>query len=214
MSGMTAPTRDWRKWHARYDDPASSLSRRLTVVRRRVDGLLADGHVRTILSLCAGDGRDLIPVLAECPPELRARATIVELDPTLAATARRQAAEASLDMAVMVGDAGLTDTWREVPPVDLLMLCGIFGNVSQDDIHAAVDATPALLTPGGAVIWTRGHRGDAADLRPRIRQWFAEAGLEEVAYDEEEVGYGVGVHRVTARAAVGAMPERLFSFVP
>jgi hypothetical protein len=210
---MTAPNRDWRKWHGGYDDPTSSLSRRLAVVRRRVDELLATGRVRTVLSLCAGDGRDLIPVLADRPPALRPRATIVELDATLSAAARRQAAEASVVVTVIVGDAGLPDTWRDVPPVDLLMLCGIFGNVSQDDIHATVDATPALLTPGGAVIWTRGHRPGAADLRPRVRQWFAEAGLEELAYDEEDVGYGVGVHRVAAPAAAGAVPERLFSFV-
>lgn len=53
-------------------------------------------------------------------------------------------------------------------PVDLLMLCGIFGNVSEQGIKATVSGTPALLRDGGAVIWTRGATDP--DLRPAIRQ--------------------------------------------
>ena len=98
-------------------------------------------------------------------------------------------------------------------PVDLLLLCGIFGNVPDEDIRRIVAAVPLLLAPGGIVIWTRG-RCDGPDLRPAVRAWFRKAGLSEIAYDEEAEGYGVGVARAgddAPRAA--AIPDPLFTFV-
>ncbi len=53
---------DWVGWHARYDDPDSIQSLRLVVVRRRVgEALDALGSAPRVLSLCAGDGHDLLP---------------------------------------------------------------------------------------------------------------------------------------------------------
>ena len=47
-------------------------------------------------------------------------------------------------------------------PVDVLLLVGIFGNVSDVDIETTIRAVPRLCTNGAIVIWTR-HR------RPRRR---------------------------------------------
>lgn len=204
---------DWHAWHDRYVDPDSSLSRRLAVVRRRIDEALSRGGVETVLSLCAGDGRDVIPVLATRAVGERPQVTLVELDRVLAESARQRAAQVAVDVTVIAGDAGLRRTWGDVPPVDLLLLCGIFGNISHDDIRTTIQSVPALLHDGGTVIWTRGNRGDGVDLRPQVRQWFADAGFEEVGYDEEAIGYGVAVHRRTDQAPLAGVPERLFSFV-
>jgi hypothetical protein len=58
---------DWQAWHEKYDDPASSLARRLRVVQARIREALdacPPGRVR-VVSLCAGQGRDLLEVLGE-----------------------------------------------------------------------------------------------------------------------------------------------------
>lgn len=58
--------RDWLGWHDAHDDPASSLARRLEVVKCRL-GQALDSLTTTrpeLLSLCSGDGRDVIAVLA------------------------------------------------------------------------------------------------------------------------------------------------------
>jgi hypothetical protein len=57
--------KEWRHWHNAYDDPQSSLFRRLDVVRARLARALdmAENPVLRLLSLCAGEGRDVIPVL-------------------------------------------------------------------------------------------------------------------------------------------------------
>ena len=170
---------DWVAWHGSYAQ-TGSLARRLAVVRARIGETLDatdDGQIR-ILSLCAGDGRDVLSELA-ARPWLRARTTLVELDEQLAATARRASSQlAGAD--VRRGDAGDVATFADVLPVDLLLLCGIFGNISTDDIQATIGAVPSMLAIGGTVIWTRGWFAHE-DLRPMIRRWFTEAGLTEVA---------------------------------
>ncbi len=105
--------RDWGEWYDEYDDPASSLSRRLADVRRLLaadlDARAAAGQrsVR-LLSLCAGDGRDTIPVLA-ARPDLDVDACLVELDPVLADAARAAATAAGVEVDVRTADAGAFD---------------------------------------------------------------------------------------------------------
>ena len=92
---------DWVGWHARYDDPDSTQSRRLVVVRRRVgEALDALGTQARVLSLCAGDGRDLLPELA-ARPRLAPDVLIVERDETLAGQARSAAAALGVDRVVV-----------------------------------------------------------------------------------------------------------------
>jgi hypothetical protein len=59
--------RDWVEWHRDYDDPGSLLPRRLELVqghlRAELDGAPA-GEFR-LISLCAGQGRDVSAQLVE-----------------------------------------------------------------------------------------------------------------------------------------------------
>lgn len=208
--------KDWLAWHRDYDDPSSDLSRRLVVVRRRVgESLDALGpRARAVLSLCAGEGRDLIPELA-LRPHLSPAVLLVEANVELVDAARNAAADAGIaNVRVRCADAGLLASFSDVLPVDLLLLCGIFGNVGEQDIRRTLGAVPALLRPGGRMIWTRGGFGEV-DLRPSVRRWVADAGLEELAYDGEPgEPHGVGL-ALLARppAADAALPERLFTFL-
>ncbi len=134
----------------------------------------------------AGDGRDTLPVLAAS--DRRVDACLVELDPALVDRARRTALAARLDLDVRNGDAGARATFADRLPVDVLMLCGVFGNVTDDDVKHTVRAARSMLAPGGAVIWTRGSRvQDDATLQADdpalwVRGLFWAAGFEEVAF--------------------------------
>ncbi len=166
-----------------------------------------------LLSLCSGDGRDVLPELARSGRET-APTLLVEQDETLADDARATADRLRLtQVTVIAGDAGDMTTFASVLPVDLLMLCGIFGNLAERDVAATIEATPSMLRPGGTVIWTRGSR--QPDLRPVIRQWFVDAGFRETAFDSEPHGFGVGVAQLVQPPA-GAdrpLPRRLFTFL-
>jgi hypothetical protein len=199
---------DWVEWHTAYESD-TPLARRLVAVQEQVALALtraAPGPVR-LLSLCAGEGRDVLPVLTRHPRGGDVVGRLVERDPRLCA---RAAAAAAPGVAVVAGDAGTTAACVGAAPADLLLLCGIFGNVSDDDVRRTVEAVPALLAAGGTVIWTR-HIG-APDLTPRLRAWCAAAGVTETAFvTGDRWSVGAGVRRAAPEEL--AVDERLFTFV-
>jgi hypothetical protein len=214
-------SRDWHEWYRDYDDPASSLSQRLAVVRSQLASLLeaaAPGPVR-LLSLCAGDGRDTLPVIAAAPG-LSVSAVLVDLDAGLADSARQSAAGLRLARVdVRTADAGDTSCAAGGVPADVVMACGIFGNITDADIARTVDTLPSMLAPGGAVVWTRGHRvpGDptsSPDPAELVRSRFATAGFDEVAFVRpEERSFRVGVHRWPGPSPDFRPGVRMFTFV-
>ena len=189
----------WQHWHEQYAEEDNSLTRRLSIVRCHIATWLersAAADERRVLSLCAGDGRDVLSVLADRRPR-SVSAVLVELDAGLARSARQRADDARLRaVEVRNADAGEAVASAGAVPADLVMLCGIFGNVNDDDVHRTVAAVPQLAASGATVIWTRSRR--APDLTPRIREWFADVGCEEVAFNApaDEI-FSVGVHRFT-----------------
>jgi SAM-dependent methyltransferase len=205
--------KDWLAWHDAYDRPGSQLSRRLAAVQDRVRIALdtsPPGPLR-VISLCAGQGRDLIEVLADHPRRDAATALLVELDARNVAYARTAAARAGLGrVEVREADAAALDEYAALVPADLVLLCGIFGNVTPADIARTVAHAPQLTATGGMVIWTR-HRDDP-DLVPRICDWFVDAGFAQIWVSAKDDGYGVGVHRHTGAPPPLERGVRLFSF--
>jgi hypothetical protein len=209
----------WVRWHDAYEDPASPLSVRLRLVQEAVRDVLdraAPGPL-PVVSMCAGQGRDVIDVVATHPRRADVRAVLVELDPGLAAFARDRAAAAGLERAVTVveGDASLSRLYSDAGavPAALVLACGVFGNISDDDVAATVAALPSFCAPGAEVIWTR-HR-KAPDLTPAIRSWFARAGFEEVSFEAPPGPYvlSVGRNRLTTVPPPFDPAAHLFDFV-
>ncbi|MEV0582796.1 SAM-dependent methyltransferase [Nonomuraea sp. NPDC050310] len=205
---------DWHGWHHEYDRPGSVLAARLEVVRERLRLALDEappGPLR-VISLCAGQGRDLLGVLPDHPRRDDVRALLVELDPENTARARSAAESARLrGVEVVTGDAALTDHYLVTAPADVVLICGVFGNISDEDIRRTVGFVPQLCAPGGTVIWTR-HRGEP-DRVPLICRWFEELGFERVWTSDPGLGFGVGVHRFEGKPEPLAPGERLFTFV-
>jgi hypothetical protein len=207
--------RDWLEWHQDYDDPSSLLSRRLGLVQGHLRAELEHapaGDIR-LISLCAGQGRDVIGVLAGHPRRGEVRARLVELDERNVAVARQAAKAAGLDgVEILQGDAGTTDACAGAVPARIVVACGIFGNISADDIQATVAALPSLCEPDALVLWTRHRR--PPDLTPAIRSWFGEAGFREEAFDISQDGFmAVGAHRLTDKPVALTPGQRLFTFV-
>ena len=167
------------------------------------------GPIR-LLSLCAGEARDVAPVVAAHPRGTDVVGRLVELDPQLCARTRA-AVPAAIE--VVEADAGSTSSCVGAAPADVLLLCGIFGNVPDADIATTIAALPALLAPGGTVIWTRHTR--PPDLTPSIRTWLADVGAEEVAFvSAPPPGWSVGAAVARAPSVTLVPEQRLFAFRP
>jgi hypothetical protein len=113
---------------------------------------------------------------------------------------------------VVVGDAAALENYAGAVPADLVLVCGVFGNISDDDIRQTVLALPQLCSLAATVVWTR-HRVDP-DLTPTIRRWFAEAGFDEVAFvGPTDRLFGVGAHRYRGEPAPLETERTVFEFV-
>jgi hypothetical protein len=212
--GTGMASTDWLDWHGRYDDPHTALPERLTVVqgfiREVLDG--RPGGDMRIVSACAGQGRDLLPVLADHPGRERVHARLIELDPRNAEFARAFARSADLDrVEVVTADASETNAYLGAVPADLVLMCGVFGNVSDEDVERTVRLLPGFCAPEARVVWTRGRR--LPDLTPAIRRWFGEAGFEERAFESPGLdSYSVGMHQLIGEPAPLQSDRRLFTF--
>jgi hypothetical protein len=139
---------------------------------------------------------------------------LVELDPALVAFARARADTSGAGDVVrsVQGDASLSKWYEGEVPADLVLVCGVFGNIGTDDIEATVDALRSFCRSGSHVIWTRHRR--PPDATPAIRAFFATAGFTELAFEAPEgTVMTVGLHRYDGETAPFDPARRLFDFV-
>ena len=207
--------RDYLGWHDDYDRPGSRLHLRLLVVEDLVARALDElppGRVR-LLSMCAGQGRDVLTVASRHRRGADLEGRLVELHPQNVGAAREAVARLGLHgLEVVEGDAGLSDSYAGATPAELVLACGVFGNVTDEAIARTVEFLPSLCAPNATVVWTR-HRRDP-DLTPAIRTWFAAAGFDEVAFDAPDgFIFGVGVHRLARDPDPFVPGLKLFDFV-
>ncbi|MDQ6933756.1 MAG: SAM-dependent methyltransferase [Actinomycetota bacterium] len=208
-------TTDWAAWHAKYADASAPLSRRLQLITGLVDGWLdrtASAEVR-ILSVCAGDGRDLIGVLHRRADAARVQADLLELDGRLVAAARD--GSAGLDgVRVHRCDAGDASSYADLTGADLVLLAGVFGNIPDADVERLIAVLPQLCRPQALVIWTRHRR--PPDLTGAIREWFTKRSFVEESFTAPaDVHFAVGAHRFAGEPQpMSAWPAtgRLFTF--
>jgi hypothetical protein len=206
--------RDYVAWHDAYQDPSSSLSARLRQVQAQISAWLdrTPGDVR-VLSSCAGQGHDILGVLEDrAYDRARVSGALIELDPTNAAAARDRIARLGVAFDVVEADAGTTSAYAGLVPADLVLLSGIMGNISPDDIERLVRVSRQFCAPDATVLWTRGAQDP--DLGPDIRRWFTQAGFDEVACDEwiEGTGMRVGVEQLTAAPEPLVPGRQIFTF--
>jgi hypothetical protein len=195
--------------------PGSRLARRLAVVQAQLRSALdaRDGAL-TLISMCAGQGRDVLPVLAEHPRRGDVRALLVELDERNASIAKSSARAHGLDrVEVRVADAALTDNYDGYVPADVILACGIFGNISREDIKRTVEHLPMFAAPNATVLWTRGRFSPEDRTPDEIRQWFADTGFDEIAFDApEDSMFSVGVNRLSVEPRPFEAGVTLFRF--
>jgi hypothetical protein len=207
--------RDYERWHEQYDDPASPLSWRLGTVRAAIHADLdrRSGPVR-VLSICSGDGRDLLGVLCDRPDADRVSGTLLELHPGIAERARAAAARFP-GIEVRTADAGDSGSYVGAAPADLVLVVGVLGNLTDADLSRTIATAPQFCSPDATLVWTRAVRPNADNRE--IRAAFAAAGFAEINYvefgGEDADRPAVGVVRFNRTPVPLEVGPRLFTFV-
>ncbi len=206
---------DWVGWHRAYEDPGSWLSQRLRVVQDAIREFLASrpGETFRVLSICAGQAHDLLGVLESGDDGDRVRARLVEIDARNVELGTTRAAQARLTGVEFVcGDASCTDAYAGAVPADLVLLCGVFGRISDDDVRNIIDCLPQLCARSARIIWTR-HRREP-DLTPAIRGWLSDASFSELRFASPGPGrFAVGVHEFTGSVEPLVPGRRIFTYI-
>lgn len=212
-----AEQRDYLQWHDTYDDPGSDLSRRLRIVqghlRERLDA--TSGPIR-LLSVCSGDARDILGVLAERTDRERVSGALLELHEEVATRARERIDELRLadQVEVRTVDAGLSDSFVGAVPADIVLLVGIFGNIRPPEIKALIGTVPQLARPGALVLWSRGRSAPGGGGRTcEVAGWGREAGCTEVSITAPaDAQFVVGAAEFRGTTEPLRTGRRLFTF--
>ena len=149
----------WRNWPGKAYTK-QRYRQRLAAVQEQLAAALdiaPPGPVR-IVSMCAGDGRDVIGVLQSHERRNDVTASLVELNPESVAAGIVQAKSAGLEDVIVFLNTDATDfaTYLDIAPADIVLACGVWGHVPGDERERLVGALGSLCKPGGSVIWTRG----------------------------------------------------------
>ncbi len=208
------PMMDWVVWHEQYDDPTSRFSHRLMVLRRHLRAVLdaaPQGPIRAV-SLCAGQGHDLLGALAEHPRRDDAIVTLVEFDPNNAELARVRAHDLAIPhVHVVTADAGRVDSYTGVAPASLVLMSGFLSYISDRDVAGLPRALRQLCAPDAIVVWCR-SRGDAWQCT-LLQRRFQRAGFESVDLGcAEDPVVIVGVERFRGPLEAVRPGTRLFTF--
>lgn len=178
---------DWAKWPDRYDD-SLPLQVRLAAVRAQVSAFLDEcppGPVR-ILSLCSGDGRDVLPVVSAHARLRDVEVWCIDANAKTLDRGKESARQAGLQRKThfVQADAGLAASYADVVPADLVILSGMLGHLTSHDALNLFHRLPALCRTNGSVLWSRLNRGIGNRQIPALREVLRESGFEEVFLEE------------------------------
>jgi hypothetical protein len=140
-------------------------------------------------------------------------ARLVELDERNVELADAAARLAGLEQVEAVtADGSVSDAYEGTAPADLVLVCGVFGNISDADITRTIEFLPQLCAENATVIWTRHRR--PPDATPAIRACFETSGFDEVSFDApEDLLFAVGVGRLRIPPVPLRHGIRIFDFV-
>ena len=212
-TGGAAPV-DWRNWHASYERPTSPMAQRLALVENHVVRALSErpsGPI-SVISICAGQGHDLIGAARHHERRGDIRARLVELDEdNVKATRQSLLTEGLTAIEAVQGDASLTDAYDGAAPAQVILICGVLGNIATADVARTISLLPSLCAPGAHVVWTRNR--NPPDLVPSVLEMFAAAGFDTLRLDDGP-NLAIATSRLTGPPRDAAPAgTRLFSFI-
>ena len=208
---------DWVTWHERYNTNRG-LKARLKAVCGQIENCLnacPPGQIR-VVSVCCGDGRDLLTALINHPREKDVVAYLIDQERALIESGQDSANLSGIghQLNFIVGDATLASSYKGIVPADLVLVCGVFGHVLKEDLPKLVQSLGGMCKTGGYVIWTRHAKAWDGEIHvPLINQLFEQTGFEPISFSVTEEGAScIGTYRYKEQPAPLAASSKLFNF--
>lgn len=139
----------------------------------------------------------------------------MELNPKLVEQGRATIESAGLTQQIefVNGDATLSSSYIGAVPADVVLVCGVFGNLADEaELRRLIQNLKFFAKKDAFVIWTRGHF-QGISYSEIVRKQFREAEFEEVDFRLTSTGnMGVGLHRYRGENLPLPKEQTLFVF--
>lgn len=170
-----------------------------------------------VISLCSGDGRDLLDVLPGHPRRADASCFLIDRNPEAIADAKETVRTCGLENQVtcFCGDAALLEHCADFVPADLIIVSGVFAHLTLLDAGKLIAALPMLCRPGAFVLWNRRElRGRFNPESLELHEYFRRHGfvtVDQVSSGEE--GFLLIRERYNGEPKPWAPGPSLFTFI-
>lgn len=209
---------NWNEWHKNYDS-LPNLQERLRIVSGQIAAALDDcplGPIQ-IVSICAGDGRDLLGALENHPRRNDVAALLLDNNAESVARGEKSAGKIGLtrQLRFLEADATLSKNYHGAVPADLVLLSGFLGHLRHEDVPGLIGNLPMFCKTGGQVVWNR-HLilHDGREQVPLIRDLFRKTNFEEIHFEKTDAnGFAVGRVRFAGSPKPFDPSRVLFEFV-
>lgn len=209
---------DWNQWLDRYETN-QPLRERLTFVVSHIAKAILDCHEDPVpvLSVCAGDGRDLVVALSSMESKRMVRADLIESNPDVVSKGRNLVAEHGLSQSVKFrcADATKRRTYQYLTPAKVVIVSGVFGNLRDIDAARLIRLLHSLCQPDSLVIWTRNlvEFDDGGSATDKIREILRASDYEETRFERTQSGvFAIATHRYRGQTKPLPTDEILFDF--
>lgn len=164
-----------------------------------------------MISICAGQGHDIVGSVQRFGRRDDVQALLVELDKRNVEAAQQRIADAGLQgITAKVADAGVSDVYQDMVPADLILARGVFGSLTDEDIDRTVSLPPTLTSANAQVVWTA-HRA-APGLWDTALRSFERHGFQPLWTNDRSDRFGVGRHQLTRAPMPFSPGQKLFTF--
>lgn len=106
----------------------------------------------------------------------------------------------------------MTNSYRGAVPADIVLLVGLLGNMSHEDVSTTIATTPQMCRTGATLIWSRGR--DRDDINDRVRGELTAARFTECDYaaSDQRTRPAAGLVRYDGTTVPLDPTRRLFTF--
>lgn len=171
---------DWHTWNDHYDNADSELSKRLNKVKEYLKNTLLNIEIPTVLNICSGQGKDILESMVELDKD--AEVYLIDTNTNSLNAAINFAKTNNIGTITFINeDASHTSTYKkyDIPKSNIVLACGLFGHLNQEDSYGLVDFLKTQIKANGTVIWTKNIENDSIS---NLRKYFIDNNFEEISY--------------------------------
>lgn len=173
----------WTEWHENaYNNTNSLAYQRTEIVKNLINKYLYEINKNVVIvSIGAGQGRDILSVLKERKDNNRIFTYLIDTDMECLDYAKNYAEKNNIiNVNVVNIDGSLTENYKDIPKADLIIFCGMMNQKNTEEVKSLANNMKFLCNEDAQIIWSR--HGYDEDYSTSFRNVFNENFYKELDF--------------------------------